>query len=138
PPNDPVILASDTGQEVWDNGGALQRGRVHVYRLPGDGSLTRRHLHASLMCQASNTNYSSPARSNIQIEMNFKPLMVSILGITGATVSGARVRVGVSECWCQTLSFPHLVVGWYAAHQRHNLDCQLREHHPEYPDLGTT
>lgn len=42
-------------------------------------------------------------------------------GVTGATVSGAGVRAGVSECGSQTLSLPHLVAGRHATHQRNNL-----------------
>ncbi|XP_071512238.1 cell adhesion molecule 2-like [Panulirus ornatus] len=42
--------------------------------------LTRSHLHASLVCQASNTNHSAPVQTIITIEMNFKPLAVKVLG----------------------------------------------------------
>ena len=35
-------------------------------------SLSRKHLHASLNCEASNTNHSAPVETIITIEMNCK------------------------------------------------------------------
>ncbi|CAL4175018.1 unnamed protein product, partial [Meganyctiphanes norvegica] len=79
--------------------------------------LTRKHLLASLVCQASNTNHSIPIQTIVTIEMNFAPLNVQILG-SREPLSGGRDY----ELVCQSAGArpPATLTWWMDGLQQHN------------------
>ncbi|XP_015921092.1 neural cell adhesion molecule 2 [Parasteatoda tepidariorum] len=74
-------------------------------------SLTRKDLMAEFTCQASNNNVSSPMKSSISVDLNFRPLVVKIEGPRQPFKSGERVQL---KCSGQG-SRPPAVLTWKKA-----------------------
>nr|XP_053628519.1 nephrin-like [Cherax quadricarinatus] len=55
--------------------------------------LSRAHLHAVLVCTASNSNHTAAVHTSITIEMNFKPLSVTILASREAVSAGKEYEL---------------------------------------------
>ncbi|XP_045127672.1 synaptogenesis protein syg-2-like isoform X2 [Portunus trituberculatus] len=98
----------------WMNGRLLddvsERLRPHLVtnRLTIN-HLTRSHLQANLVCEASNSNNSLPVKSDIRIEMNFKPLSVNILGSREPLSAGKKY-----ELVCQSVGArPSASLTWW-------------------------
>ncbi|XP_034941315.1 nephrin-like isoform X2 [Chelonus insularis] len=72
--------------------------------------LTRADLHAVFTCQASNNNISQPVSASVSIDMNLRPLSVSILSSEHAPLSADRQY----DINCMTVgSRPPAKLSWY-------------------------
>ncbi|XP_047736731.1 synaptogenesis protein syg-2-like [Hyalella azteca] len=71
--------------------------------------LQREHLHASLVCEAHNTNLTIPVTTIVTIEMNLKPAKVAILGAREPLSAGRDYEVA-----CQSSDGrPPALLTWY-------------------------
>ncbi|XP_058801880.1 nephrin-like isoform X2 [Phymastichus coffea] len=72
-------------------------------------NLRRSHYHAKLSCRANNTHLAAPQTTTIVIEINLKPLIVSILGKEKVVSANKRYEI---ECQ-STGSRPAAILSWY-------------------------
>ncbi|MCL4136907.1 UNVERIFIED_CONTAM: hypothetical protein GTU68_000006, partial [Idotea baltica] len=95
------------GELLDDSDETRQRGVYsNTLHLP---RLSRKHLHASLSCEASNSNHSAPVKTVITIEMNFKPLTVNFLGSREPLSAGKSY-----ELECQSIGArPPAEISWW-------------------------
>ncbi|CAM1311000.1 Uncharacterised protein g5577 [Pycnogonum litorale] len=71
--------------------------------------LTRKDLHAELMCEASNNNVTPPATKTVILDLNLKPIEVKIISLKKPMSSGKRIKL---ECHA-TGSRPPAVITWW-------------------------
>ncbi|XP_045133861.1 nephrin-like isoform X2 [Portunus trituberculatus] len=71
--------------------------------------LTRRHLHAVFECRAFNFNGSMPATATATLDMNFRPLNVTILTTQDYLSAGTEYEL-VCQSWG---SRPSAIISWW-------------------------
>nr|XP_045581114.1 nephrin-like [Procambarus clarkii] len=71
--------------------------------------LTRRHLHAVLECRAYNFNGSIPVSSTVTLDMNFRPVNVTILSGMESLSAGSEYEL-VCQAWG---SRPAAIISWW-------------------------
>ncbi|XP_050731413.1 hemicentin-1-like isoform X2 [Eriocheir sinensis] len=71
--------------------------------------LTRRHLHAVFECRAFNFNGSLPASATATLDMNFRPLNVTILSTPDYLSAGTEYEL-VCQSWG---SRPSAIISWW-------------------------
>ncbi|XP_042217603.1 nephrin-like [Homarus americanus] len=71
--------------------------------------LTRRHLHAVFECRAFNFNGSDPVTSTVTLDMNFRPVNVTILSTADKLSAGTEYEL-VCQAWG---SRPAAIISWW-------------------------
>nr|XP_053629453.1 opioid-binding protein/cell adhesion molecule-like [Cherax quadricarinatus] len=89
--------------EVVEEGEGVLSASVRVPEL------TRRHLHAVLECRAYNFNGSIPVSSTVTLDMNFRPVNVSILSVAECLSAGTEYEL-VCQAWG---SRPAAIISWW-------------------------
>ncbi|XP_055588000.1 protein turtle [Uranotaenia lowii] len=73
------------------------------------GPLTRQDLHSKLVCKANNHERASPVESSVQIDMNFAPLNIRLIGAHQPLSAGHRY-----DLLCQSAgSRPAASITWF-------------------------
>ncbi|XP_022242676.1 neural cell adhesion molecule 2-like isoform X2 [Limulus polyphemus] len=83
----------------------------NVLRIP---SLQRHDLMAVFTCEASNNGYSSPTSTSVTVDMNFRPLAVSLQGKRKPLSAGKFAQI---ECH-SVGSRPPAVISWWKGNTR--------------------
>ncbi|XP_049962106.1 synaptogenesis protein syg-2-like [Schistocerca serialis cubense] len=87
------------------------RIRERLLLLP---RLSRADLHATLTCQAVNSNLTLPAEARVSLDINFRPLSTTILSSEQPLTAGRRYEIA-----CRTVgSRPPAVVSWWLDNTR--------------------
>ncbi|XP_034250321.1 nephrin-like [Thrips palmi] len=99
-----LLESMDTTAELAPFGASGPRSRK--LRI---ASLSRRHLHEALHCQAANNNQSRPVSTSVAVDMRLRPLSTSILPTDGAPLSAHKPV----QLVCQSVgSRPPVKITW--------------------------
>lgn len=115
-----LLESTDTTAELAPFGASGPRSRkLHI------ASLSRRHLHEALHCQASNNNQSRPLSTSVSVDMRLRPLNTSILPTDGAPLSAHKP----THLVCQSVgSRPPAKITWLKDGKRLDNANQVETH----------
>nr|XP_046911450.1 uncharacterized protein LOC124492570 isoform X3 [Dermatophagoides farinae] len=101
------VLLDDTYEQVTTpNSNTLVRNQLIIQ------SLRRQDLMAVFTCQASNNNISLPSTATVTVDLNFRPLVVKILGERKQSLSAEKVSIITCE---SSGSRPPATITWWLA-----------------------